>query len=203
MSLPLIPVPGSRGLFVLAAPFAALVENGIEYTCQGVRKIRDYLAANEDVKSLAYSNYGVEDKIYEEDLASDAFVVSLQSTKGHWLYVPHRYILKYPTGDGIVYRSLMLGISIPSIPLSQDVSGLMSDLKNLTDSALGINCIVKSVDTSQPVLISYEDHIAKQVERAQSRSDVSLTNQLTRLNNLVSHLQQENDMLKQALLDKQ
>ena len=165
MTLRILPDVGSTGAYELAAPFDALVVNSVEYTCKAIRRISDYLANNEDVKKDVYTANGVNENIYDEDLAEDAYIVSLQSRVGHWVYVPYRYIISYPSVNGIRYRTVMIGVSLPSMPVSQDFSAITEDIKALVTTRLGVGCVVKTVDTSKVVLIAKDTHETKAIER--------------------------------------
>lgn len=165
MTLSILPVIGSSGFYELAAPFDVEVVDKIEYTCKAIRRISDYLANNEDPKASIYDAYEIDEAVYEEDLSKDAYIVSLQSRKGHWLYVPSRYILSYPSVNGVPYRSVMLGVSLPPLPVSQDLTAILSDIKDLVENSLGVSVAVRQVETSMNVLVDYSIHEATQQER--------------------------------------
>ena len=182
MALYVLPIVGSSGFYDLAAPFDSLVVNSIQYTCKAVRRISDYVASNEDVKALVYTTYGLPDDVYEEDLTEDAYIVSLQSATGHWLYVPYRYIVSYPSPNGVQYRSVMLGVSLPAIPVEQPLDPLIADIKALVENRLGATVAIKRVVTSKTVLVPLETHTAKQIERTAARlGDSSMIARVERL----------------------
>jgi hypothetical protein len=123
------------------------------------------LANNEDPWNEIYKPRGIEEEIYQEDLQEDAYIVELQSSQGHWLVVPYRYILSYPSTDGVPYRSVMVTISLPALPVDQDLTALMMDLDHLASGQLGISALVQPVETSKTVLIARELHETKMLER--------------------------------------
>lgn len=165
MTLSILPVIGSSGYYELAAPFDTEVVDKVEYSCKAIRRLSDYLANNEDPKKSIYDIYEIDEAIYEEDLNQDTYIVSLQSRKGHWLYVPSRYILSYPSVNGVAYRSVMLGVSLPPLPVSQDLTAILEDIKDLVEHNLGVNVTVKKVETSLDVLVDYDLHEITQQER--------------------------------------
>ena len=165
MSIPILPVVGSSGFYEFLAPFDVASINGIEYTCKAVRRISDYLANNEDVEKTVYIANSLNSSIWDEDSKKDAYIVSLQSQSGHWLYVPYRYITAYPSVNGIQYRTVMIGVSLPSIPVIQDLSAVEADVKDLVEHALGLTVVVKHVETSRVVMVPYDKHILKEQER--------------------------------------
>lgn len=175
MSLKIVPSVGSAGFYEFAAPFDTKALATVEYSCKAVRKISEYLASGEDVKKDIYDENGLTDAIYEEDLAQDAYIVSLQSGTGHWLYVPYRYILSFPSTNGVPYRSVMLGFSLPALPAGYDLSPLLGELKLLIESRLGVQTSAKMVETSKVSLIPKDAHVTKQAERnARKAGDLSI-----------------------------
>lgn len=162
---PILPTIGSSGAYELRTPLDTLVTVGERYTCQGIRRISDYLANNEDVKQDVYVSQGIEAE-YDADADIDAYIVSLQSSKGHWLYIPARYIITYPIVNGIPYRTLALGISLASIPATQDISFLETEIENIVSDTLGIVPVIKQVETSRVVLVDKAKHDIVQMERA-------------------------------------
>lgn len=163
--LPILPVVGSSGFYHFGAPFDTLAVADATYTCKAVRRISDYLANNEDAKALVYTAAGLDDAAWDDDSASDAYIASLQSSGGHWLYVPYRYILNYPSVNGIPYRAIMIGVSLPSIPVDQDLTVVSADIKELVEDSLGLGVVVKSVETSRVIQVPTELHLQKEMER--------------------------------------
>lgn len=158
MTTVITPPIGSKGTFELAAPFDRLADGGVEYTCMAVRKLSDYLASNENPEELIYKKYGIEEH-YKDDMAKDAYIVSLQSRRGHWLYVPESYVLNLPAGSGHRYRAVSLSVSMPSLPSATDFTVLKADIVQLIKARLGVNSKVALVETSLTTLVSDEKHV--------------------------------------------
>jgi len=161
----IIPTVGSSGYYQLRSPLDNLIIANQRYTCKAVRNISDYLANNEDIKADIYSKYSIPDTEYDQDILDDAYIVSLQSEEGHWIYIPARYIISYPITNGIPYRSIMVGISLPSLPVDRDLSFLETDIINLVSDSLGVVPVIRKVETSPVVLVSRERHDIVQAER--------------------------------------
>ena len=161
----IIPTIGSSGYFELRSPLDTLVIEGELYTCQAVRRISDYLANNEDIKTDVYSKLSLPDSDWETDSEIDQYIISLQSEQGHWLYFPASYLVKFPLTNGIPYRSVVLAASLPSIPADRDLSFLETDIVNLISDSLGVIPIMRQVETSRIVLVSDSIHQTKQMER--------------------------------------
>lgn len=160
----ILPTIGSAGYYELRTPLNTLITVGERYTCQAIRRISDYLANNEDVKTDVYTKLAIVAD-YDLDLENDAHIVSLQSDKGHWLYVPASYIVGYPLVNGIPYRTVMIGISLPSMPADRDLTFLETDLANVVSDSLGVIPVIRQVETSRVVLVSSEAHEQTQMDR--------------------------------------
>jgi len=157
---------GSTGSFELKTPFDIKASAEERFACKAIRKISDYIANNENPKDDIYIANGLTETNYETDAALDEHIVSLQSDTGHWLYIPSSYILTYPLVNGIPYRSIMIGISLPSIPVNKDLSNIKTDIINLIKDTIGIEPIIKEVETSRTILLSKEDHDDIEMNRA-------------------------------------
>lgn len=202
MTIPITPPIGMRGIFILAAPFDVKVDAGIEYTCQAIRRISDYLAENEDPKALVYTANGIEDQ-YEQDAKENSYIVSLQSRKGHGLRVPVKYILSFPSGSGVPYRSIAIVTSLPSLPLDQSLEEIESEIKSLVEGRLGVTVAMRQVETSQTVLVDDDIHTQKTVERGQRKTHQSLYQENVALKRQVTELLERQASLEQYILDHQ
>lgn len=161
----ILPTIGSSGYYQLRAPLDTLIVENERYTCQAIRRLSEYLANNEDPKVDIYDKYNIPEAEYDSDIVNDAYIISLQSDKGHWLYIPDRYVIAYPVVNGIPYRTSMIGISLPSLPANRDLSFLLTDIENLVTDTLGVIPVIKTVETSRVVLVSKDRHDILQAER--------------------------------------
>ncbi len=161
----ILPVIGSSGYFELRQPLDTLIVANERYTCKAIRRLSDYLANNEVPKDDIYTANGLSDSDYSDDIAVDMDIVSLQADNGHWLYIPARFIAKYPIANGIPYRTVMIGISLPSLPVSRDLSNIKTDIENIITDTLGVIPVIKTVETSRVVLVSKEVHDTTNTER--------------------------------------
>lgn len=161
----IIPTIGSSGYFELSAPFDTKLLPGEKYTCQAVRKISDYIANNEDVFTNIYEANGLTSNDYDLDVISDTYIISLQAAIGHWLYVPVRWVATYAITNGVPYRAVTIGVALPPIPVSRDLSFLEQDIRNLVKDALGVDSLTKLVETTRVSLISKEQHDLTQAGR--------------------------------------
>lgn len=195
-----IPSVGSSGYFELRAPFDTKMLANEFYTCQAVRKLSDYLANNEDPFADIYEPAGLTQSVYEAELATDVFIISLQAETGHWVYVPATYLVKLPVVNGIPYRSMMIGVSLPALPADKDLSHLETAIRNLVMDTIGVASVTKVVETSRVSLVDRAAHTAKQAQRdaniASANTDTSrlavantkLTQALLKISHLEAHI---------------
>lgn len=161
----IIPTIGASGYYQLRVPMDALMVPNARYTCKAIRKLSDYIANNEDPKKDIYLAYSLPEAEYDQDIAVDMSIVSLQSDQGHWLYVPARYLIDQPVTNGIPYRAITIAASLPSMPVDRDLTFLQNEVSNLIMDSLGVVPEVGFVETSRVVLVSREKHDLVQTER--------------------------------------
>lgn len=163
--LSVIPEVGSSGYFTLATPFDQDIAAGVKYTCQAVRRISDYIGNNEDVKTDIYDAKSISEAVWEEDKQADAFIVSLQGETGQWIKVPTRYVIGFPNTNGIPYRTMLLSVSLPAIPVSRDLSDVTAKIANVVKDSLGVNCRIDPMETSKVTLVDSVKHDQTQTTR--------------------------------------
>lgn len=161
----ILPTIGSSGYFQLRAPFDAIILPNERYTCQAVRRISDYLASNEDPKADIYVANNIAEDEFDADVKIDAYIISLQASTGHWVYVPASYVIAHPVVNGIPYRTMMIGVSLPAFPAARDLTFLTTDIKNLVKDAIGVDAVTKLVETSKVILVTKEKHDLTQANR--------------------------------------
>lgn len=160
-----IPTIGARGFYNLATPFDSKFSPNEMYTCQAIRRIGDYLAMNEDPFTNVYEYNGLTQVDFDADQQENMYIVSLQSDKGQWLYVPARYILSYPIMNGIPYQSTMIGVALGAIPADMDLTALQNLISDVVFDNLGIRPQMSPVVLSKQKLISRTNHEQIQTAR--------------------------------------
>ena len=166
MSSRILPVIGSSGTYELLPPFDTVILPEELYTCKAIRNISEYVSYNQDAKKLVYDYYGLSEVDYENDIQEDMEIVSLQNNKGVWVYVPARYIIKYPEVDGIPYHQLSLVCKLPAIEVKRDISHLKTDVINLIKDTLGVEPAVEIVEVSRTIAVTRETSDLLKIERA-------------------------------------
>ena len=170
----ILPTVGASGYYTLISPLDTLISTNEKYTCQAIRRISDYLANNEDVFKDIYQKNNISEEDFKADVQIDMYIVSLQSEIGHWLYIPAKYIAKYPIVNGIPYRTVSIAIALPALPVDQELSHIVTDIGNIITDALGVNSSISIVETSRVVLVDKTKH------------DLSVANRTARTNGRVT-----------------
>ncbi len=166
MSSRILPVIGSSGTYELLPPFDTVILPEEIYTCKAIRNISEYVSYNQDPKKLVHDYYGLSENDYENDIQEDMEIVSLQNNKGVWVYVPARYIVKYPEVDGIPYHQLSMVCKIPAIEVSRDISHLKTDVINLIKDTLGVDAAVEIVEVSRTIAVTKDVSDQLKIDRA-------------------------------------
>lgn len=154
----IIPSIGAVGTYAFKPPFDLLFDSQTEFTCKSIRYLGEYLANNEDVYREVYEKHRLGRETYEIDLRENNPVIGLQSAKGVWLYIPARYIVSWPSVNGVRYISAMITSDIGPFPADKDFSGIINDIKEFLHSRLGVMPKTELVAISKPILISHEQH---------------------------------------------
>ncbi len=177
-----LPDVGLSGVFELNTPFDVKVPNKLKLTVKAIRKISDYLANSEDPKQTCYLDNGLTEDDYNDDAIVDMEIVSLQSGEGQWLYVPARYIITYPLTNGIPYRSIIVGVNLPQLPVDQDLSSMEIDLINVVKDHIGVTPTISIEETSRVIYVSTDKHEVTQSLRNLERNSKSYKTRLTEAN---------------------
>lgn len=166
MSSRILPVIGSSGTYELLPPFDTVILPEEIYTCKAIRNISEYVSYNQDPKKLVYDYYSLSESDYENDIREDMEIISLQNNKGVWIYVPARYIVKYPEVDGVPYHQLSMVCKIPAIEVSKDISHLKTDVINLIKDTLGVEAAVELVEASRTIAVTKDVSDQLKIDRA-------------------------------------
>lgn len=165
MSTSIIPDISASGLWVLKEPFNTLLLTETPYTCVAVRKTSDLLKIGEDPKKF-YTDKGLADTVYAEDLKVDVCIISLQcNSTGDIVYVPSTYILSYPKGSGVPYSMMGLAISLGAMPESTDLTYLKQRMKDIVTETVGVEGTVHQLSISTMQLMDQDSHKRLEVAR--------------------------------------
>lgn len=170
MSDRILPTLGSVGTYEVMAPYDAKILPEEIYTCKAIRTISEYISYNQDVSKTVYEYYGLTTEDYEDDVKEDMEIVSLQNGDGIWIYIPAKYILKYPIANGIPYRQAAIVCKLPAIETKKDISHLKTDIGNLITDYLGVTAVIDIVDTSRVIAVTKDLSDQMTINRANASS---------------------------------
>ncbi len=170
----------SEGLFVLRAPFAALLKANTIYTVEAIRSFQELHLLNSDIFKEYYDPLGLTESEYKDDAAADVFIITLTakipfSDSGDAtesvIYVPDSYILKYPDGNAINYYNFILAIELGPLPEWFETSQLSDDIRDLVKAKTGLYIgeptqpEVKIFKNSHPSVVSANDSVVLEQAR--------------------------------------
>ena len=174
----LTPPIGASGIFSLSGPYASLLQTGVSYTCDAVRKMADIIVLGINPHAEYYAQHGLTYQQYETDLQRGECIVSLRSNGGHWVYVPTSYVLSYPDMGGIPYTAIVLGINLGAIPNYLDLSAIKLRIVDTIRETIGVTSTVTQVAISPTKRLIQADHNAVEAARVANitvtRTDRSL-----------------------------
>ena len=165
-----LPDINSVGNFTLKAPYDVLIKNNVSYTCKAIRSLSDCVAEGLDPFGYYYESVGLSQIEYDIDLKNDVSIVSLQTKNGEWLYIPSNYIIRFPNMNGVVYRAIMLGISLGALPDTMKLDALKTSITNLVYDTIGVTSVVKEIVISIPAIVSKENHDVIETARLSKKS---------------------------------
>ena len=169
----IIPTIGAKGQYELSFPFENDIDPEAEYTCQSIRYLSEYISRKEDPFEEIYSPKNIPQETFLEDLKDANPIVGLQSAKGIWVYVPARYIVSWPSVDGVRYIKAMMTVDMGPYPADKDFTTLMTDTAEFVKGRIGVTPKVELVAVSRPVMVSFEQHDRVMQARANRITDDS------------------------------
>lgn len=200
MTLFITPEIGSSGKYTYKAPYDTLGNNQTEFKCMSIKTLVDCLSSGEDPYKKYYEPYKLTQQDYKKDLVDSASIIGLQSAVGQWLYIPNSYLLSFPDVSGVRYVNMVLAANIGAIPETMNLDTLISEVEDAIIARLGITPEIKSVITSQPALIGYDDHMRLEGSRMNLvRQESPLIRQVIELKTMVNVLTEQNIALSEFI----
>lgn len=193
MANKITPPIGTGGIYRLTAPYSTALVNSVTYTCMAARSLSELLNSGLDPYEEYYEPMGISSDTYDEHLLLDTAIVSLRSAADHWVFVPNVYIQSYPNQNGVKYTSVVLGISLGTIPDHMELASLKTVLRDAVRDTIGIDSEIKTVVVSETALISDDDHRAATAAR-QAAINSSLTDRAR-----VVALSEQNTAMRQQI----
>jgi len=137
-----LPSIGMKGTWSLKSPFDLLVMSTTQYTCVKVESLAASEAAGDDPYTNIYQRNNASQSDYDNDIAANAFLVTLTSDTGDVVVFPNTAIVSIPDTDGVSYRNLVMSVALGPIPDSMDLLNLENEVKTLVLGAVGVKSSV-------------------------------------------------------------
>lgn len=159
----LTPAVGLRGVFGVSAPF--VVGAGVEYRVSAVERFTKIMGDGDDLFQELYAKNQIPEDKFNEDVAADACLVTLQPEYGTPIVVPDTYITTYPRNDLYRYRRLILAVDMGPIPNNLDVSYLQQTFATAASDLIGVDAKVDLVEIPQEDSVTPEQHDINEATR--------------------------------------
>ena len=126
------------GSFTVKPPFDSVVYSQVFYRVIAIESIRGLISRSFAVKEEIYDANGIPEEYYLGDLESDVAVLTLQNSAEDNVLIPMSFVLTVPQADGVIYSSIMLGVTLGAMPVNQDLTRVKGMITDLVLSELGV-----------------------------------------------------------------
>lgn len=167
---PLIPSIGSRGVFVINAPFASLVPQSeipgaaTRLTCVATRKLTELAQSGEDPFSDYYVPQNLDQATYQTDLKNGVVIVTLQADDQSLVKVPSSYIGSFADPNGVPYQVMVLTALLGGLPADIDLTFVNQQVMQVIHDSLGVDSVIKTGIVSKTAMMNQSD--SRAVEQA-------------------------------------
>jgi hypothetical protein len=194
-----------KGTFEFGTPFESAIPSNIEMCVTTTSTLADLERDGKNPLQTIYILSGLTEENYKEDLKNNVPIIGLESN-GKFIYVPDKYILKYPDPSGTPYTAKALVLNMSTIPDSIDLDSILVEIQELIKARTGIKPNKQIVNTSATV---YADKVSDEAfNNARSVNITDRSNSFIKiaiLNTEVAKLKEENAQLRDCVrtaLDK-
>lgn len=156
----------ASGVYSLYAPFTVSLE--MIYRTHAVRSFDELVKRGIDVYTTYYEPKNLSEKVYKEDAAKGASIVTLISADEEYIYVPNTYIESYPGMAGLRYERKLLMFDLGPLPANFQLDYLIGDLQDLVTKAVGVSedkADLRFATLPMSSTVSHEEHIQLESSR--------------------------------------
>jgi hypothetical protein len=130
------------GLYTLKTPYSSLILSTTQYTCIAIQSLSGAISSNTDPFTNVYQANGATQSEFDLDLKNDAYLITISSGDGDLVVFPSSALVSVPITDGVIYRNLVLSLSLSAISDEADLTVFQQQMKDLALHSLGINSSV-------------------------------------------------------------
>ncbi len=165
------PLP-AKGVYSLLAPWTT-VSDAI-YECIAIRDFADFQDRGESVFERFYNPKGLDQSVYEADLAQDTHIITLVSETSPTILVPDSYIESFPDMTGVEYKRIVLSVLLGPLPDGVDLTHLKASMASLASDITGLDAEVNEHVAPYAGVVSADQHATLEVAR-----QAAITNRTT------------------------
>lgn len=197
-SLQFLPSIGMTGLWALKAPYGELVMATTQYTCVKVQSLGSAVNAGEDPLTNVYLISNATQADFDLDIASGAYLITIQSELGDLVVFPNSALISLPDTDGVLYRNLVMSVSLSAISDNTDLTTLQERVSDLVLNSIGVKSTVYITQVGGVSVLGSNQSAALETARQAHITDASsplyqlsvVTTQLTQAQQKISELEQ-------------
>ncbi len=191
----------ASGVYSLFAPFTVSLE--MIYRCHAVRSFDELVKRGINVYEEYYAPKELSEKIYKEDAAKGASIVTLISADQEYIYVPNTFIESYPGMAGLRYERKVMMLDLGPLPSNFQLDYLIDDMQDLVTKAVGVTedkADINFATIPMSGTVSHEDHIQLEASRrAAIQLHKPLEVQLREQTERADALQEQNEQLLEVI----
>lgn len=196
----------ASGTWSIRAPFS--VNSTTTYTCIAIRSFADMRRDNADIQALVYTPVGISDGVVIDKTTGTTFnleqeeirginIITLADTQGGYFLIPDNYITAYPSSTNMNFKQIVLSCSLGALPVNLDMTTVKAAVANEVQNVFGVKPTVNVHALALSTTPTYADALASEKARKAAIQIVnSQTNQLAKLQDQVTLLQQQNKTLR-------
>lgn len=155
-----------KGRFRLGAPLETLLNADLEYTCINLQTIRAAASSGVDVLETYYTPLQLDETALLADIASNAFLVTLQAGVLPEVVIPSTYFVGKADTNGIRYLGKMVAIDLAILPADFDLSPLRERLLAVVKETIGVVATSRTIITTNVLNKSQDEHAIIEATRA-------------------------------------
>lgn len=160
-----LPSLGMTGVFTLKTPFNNLVLPNTQYTCTAIESLAGAVAADKDPFATYYEPNGVTEVDFNADLKANVYLITITSGIGEVVVFPSSALVSLPNSDGVIYRNLVLSISLSSISDDTDISVLRSGIEDMILNTMGVKSSTYVTQVGSMTVLTREQSQALEAAR--------------------------------------
>lgn len=161
----LVPPIDTRGIYLLASPYAESLQPGELYRCAAIRSFRDVENQGGNVFTEYYENRNLSQADCEKDRRNDVKIVTLLSDAYAPVYVPSSYILSYPDIGTRNYQRVVLSVDLGPLPDVLDLTFVKTKMAGVVQESFGVTPKVNIAIAPMSGVVTSEESDAREIAR--------------------------------------